>query len=99
MRLGKITISNKWKLESRNDPLFGLTEEWYYKKCCYDNGLHHNIMIVLYRDYWLLQLDNLKAEYDLMYGSGARYWFSDFHAAQDHVDSFLIKLEKLIAFL
>jgi hypothetical protein len=94
--------------------MFTVTKEWihviateYYKehyyKVCNRNGRCTEIHLVSKNnDYsnWELMLEFFPAqEYHLMYGNGARFWFSDLYEAQEHMDEFLVKLEKLIVFL
>jgi hypothetical protein len=78
-------------------------DEWY--KYCVPKGFNISVIHLYKTPYagcsvYALRLDLFPGkEYDLMYGKKARHYFDTLSEAQDHVDSFLVKLEKLIAFL
>lgn len=98
-----LTISKEW--------VHVLPTEYYdehYYKVCNRNGICTEIHIISKDDdtyainkySWLLWFDYFPGkEYHLMYGDAAKYKFSSLEEAQDHVDSFLVKLEKLMVFL
>lgn len=99
MRIGNIEVSDEWLADPVNSWVYGRVIS--HCKICNNKGKEFPIIISNESTAtWYLTIFSFpKKEYELMYGNDARYSFTSLSEAKDHVDSFLVKLEKLMVFL
>lgn len=92
MIIGNYKIDDDWSFWS---PIM-------YKKQVTDNRAIHNILAYYYEGCYVCDINprSLVLIHQEMYNKHPDdYLFSSLHEAQEHVDSFLLKLSKLGAFL